>query len=260
MSAIEGAALSRGGAARRGAAVAGSTSTRCRSPCSAPTASTRPTTAGRRSCSTRARGSPTRPGALSSKATSDAYVAHLRRDLEDGTWDAKCGHLRTQSTYEGALSSSSRAVRVYQRPLSPKHRHGSSRRAQGNRRRPWPPRGLPHSPCQCRQRIPSPDRRASAAGRRLRDRRPASGSGICWTAISTSPVGRNLPLRPPAGGKMFLALISAAMPTCSITLAKWMPLAPPASRIGSRDRPGRQQRAAFNSSPFEVIRMQARRP
>ena len=37
------------------------------------------------------------------KATSDAYVAHLRRDLEDGTWDARHGHLRSQPTYEGAL-------------------------------------------------------------------------------------------------------------------------------------------------------------
>jgi len=37
------------------------------------------------------------------RATSDGYVARLRRDLEDGTWDARHGHLRTQPAFEGAL-------------------------------------------------------------------------------------------------------------------------------------------------------------
>lgn len=37
------------------------------------------------------------------RATSEAYVAHLRRDLEDGRWDAEHGHLRAQPTFEGAL-------------------------------------------------------------------------------------------------------------------------------------------------------------
>lgn len=37
------------------------------------------------------------------RATSDRYVAHLRRDLEDGTWDARHGHLRTQPEFEGSL-------------------------------------------------------------------------------------------------------------------------------------------------------------
>ncbi|MDH2429662.1 methyltransferase domain-containing protein [Sphaerisporangium sp. TRM90804] len=30
-------------------------------------------------------------------------VEHLRRDLEDGTWDARHGHLRTQPEFQGAL-------------------------------------------------------------------------------------------------------------------------------------------------------------
>jgi len=37
------------------------------------------------------------------QATSDGYVAHLRRDLHDGTWDAQHGHLRGQPEFEGAL-------------------------------------------------------------------------------------------------------------------------------------------------------------
>jgi SAM-dependent methyltransferase len=37
------------------------------------------------------------------RATSDGYVAHLRRDLDDGTWDSRHGHLRTQPAFEGCL-------------------------------------------------------------------------------------------------------------------------------------------------------------
>lgn len=37
------------------------------------------------------------------RSTSEAHVAHLRRDLEEGRWDAQYGHLRTQPAYEGAL-------------------------------------------------------------------------------------------------------------------------------------------------------------
>lgn len=37
------------------------------------------------------------------RGTSDGYIAHLRRDLEDGTWDARYGYLRTQPEYEGSL-------------------------------------------------------------------------------------------------------------------------------------------------------------
>jgi SAM-dependent methyltransferase len=37
------------------------------------------------------------------RATNDGYVANLRRDLEEGTWDARYGHLRTQPEYEGSL-------------------------------------------------------------------------------------------------------------------------------------------------------------
>jgi hypothetical protein len=36
-------------------------------------------------------------------ATADAYVAHLRADLTDGTWDRKHGHLRTQPELDGSL-------------------------------------------------------------------------------------------------------------------------------------------------------------
>jgi SAM-dependent methyltransferase len=36
-------------------------------------------------------------------ATADGYVAHLRRDLGDGTWDARCGHLRRQPEFDGSL-------------------------------------------------------------------------------------------------------------------------------------------------------------
>jgi hypothetical protein len=37
------------------------------------------------------------------RATSEKYVQHLRRDLADGTWDGRYGHLRTQREYEGSL-------------------------------------------------------------------------------------------------------------------------------------------------------------
>ena len=33
----------------------------------------------------------------------DRFTAHLRRDLDDGTWDARHGHLRTRPTFDGAL-------------------------------------------------------------------------------------------------------------------------------------------------------------
>jgi SAM-dependent methyltransferase len=33
----------------------------------------------------------------------DAYVAHLRRDLDSGAWDRKYGFLRTQPTFDGSL-------------------------------------------------------------------------------------------------------------------------------------------------------------
>jgi SAM-dependent methyltransferase len=36
-------------------------------------------------------------------ALCDAYVEHLRRDLADGTWDRRHGHLRTQPTFDGSL-------------------------------------------------------------------------------------------------------------------------------------------------------------
>ncbi len=36
-------------------------------------------------------------------ATSEAYIAHLRRDLHDGTWDQHDGHLRTQPQFDGSL-------------------------------------------------------------------------------------------------------------------------------------------------------------
>ncbi|PWI45333.1 class I SAM-dependent methyltransferase [Streptomyces sp. ICBB 8177] len=36
-------------------------------------------------------------------ATADAYTDHLRRDLADGTWDARYGSLREQPSYEGSL-------------------------------------------------------------------------------------------------------------------------------------------------------------
>jgi hypothetical protein len=36
-------------------------------------------------------------------AVGDRYVGHLRRDLEDGTWDSKFGHLRTQAEFDGSL-------------------------------------------------------------------------------------------------------------------------------------------------------------
>ena len=59
------------------------------------------------------------------KATSDGYVAHLRRDLEDGTWDAKYGPLRTQPTYEGALQALHFAQLGRVEALIAEHRHGS---------------------------------------------------------------------------------------------------------------------------------------
>lgn len=37
------------------------------------------------------------------RTTSEAYVAHLRGDLESGRWDAQYGHLRAQATFDGAL-------------------------------------------------------------------------------------------------------------------------------------------------------------
>lgn len=36
-------------------------------------------------------------------AAVDRFVDHLRRDLADGTWDARYGHLRTQPTFDGPL-------------------------------------------------------------------------------------------------------------------------------------------------------------
>jgi len=33
----------------------------------------------------------------------DAYVAHLRQDLDSGAWDRKYGHLRTRPTFDGSL-------------------------------------------------------------------------------------------------------------------------------------------------------------
>jgi hypothetical protein len=36
-------------------------------------------------------------------ATSQGYVDHLSRDLADGTWDARHGHLRTQPDFDGSL-------------------------------------------------------------------------------------------------------------------------------------------------------------
>jgi SAM-dependent methyltransferase len=33
----------------------------------------------------------------------ERFVAHLRRDLDDGTWDRRHGHLRTQPTFDGSL-------------------------------------------------------------------------------------------------------------------------------------------------------------
>jgi SAM-dependent methyltransferase len=33
----------------------------------------------------------------------DRFVEHLRRDLGDGTWDRRFGHLRTQPTFNGSL-------------------------------------------------------------------------------------------------------------------------------------------------------------
>ncbi|MFD0682888.1 class I SAM-dependent methyltransferase [Actinomadura fibrosa] len=35
--------------------------------------------------------------------TAGAYAEHLARDLADGTWDARYGHLRGQPSYEGSL-------------------------------------------------------------------------------------------------------------------------------------------------------------
>lgn len=35
--------------------------------------------------------------------TAAAYVAHLRRDLEDGSWDARHGALRAQAEFDGSL-------------------------------------------------------------------------------------------------------------------------------------------------------------
>ena len=37
------------------------------------------------------------------EATRDAYVAHLRRDLADGSWDRSFGHLRRQPQFDGSL-------------------------------------------------------------------------------------------------------------------------------------------------------------
>lgn len=36
-------------------------------------------------------------------AVQDRFIAALRRDLQDGTWDAKYGHLRRQPLFEGSL-------------------------------------------------------------------------------------------------------------------------------------------------------------
>jgi hypothetical protein len=36
-------------------------------------------------------------------AIGEWFVSTLGRDLEDGTWDARYGHLRTQSLFEGSL-------------------------------------------------------------------------------------------------------------------------------------------------------------
>jgi SAM-dependent methyltransferase len=36
-------------------------------------------------------------------ATAESYVAHLARDLGDGTWDKRFGHLRKQAEYTGSL-------------------------------------------------------------------------------------------------------------------------------------------------------------
>jgi hypothetical protein len=33
----------------------------------------------------------------------ERFVARLRRDLEDGTWDGRYGHLRKQPTFDGPL-------------------------------------------------------------------------------------------------------------------------------------------------------------
>src|SRR6266498_2266875 len=33
----------------------------------------------------------------------DRFTTDLRRDLDDGTWDARHGHLRTQPTFDGSL-------------------------------------------------------------------------------------------------------------------------------------------------------------
>lgn len=33
----------------------------------------------------------------------DRFTTNLRRDLDDGTWDARYGHLRTQPTFDGSL-------------------------------------------------------------------------------------------------------------------------------------------------------------
>jgi SAM-dependent methyltransferase len=36
-------------------------------------------------------------------AVAEAYVRHLQQELDDGTWDRKHGHLRTQPTFDGSL-------------------------------------------------------------------------------------------------------------------------------------------------------------
>jgi hypothetical protein len=33
----------------------------------------------------------------------DRFTGDLSRDLADGTWDRKYGHLRTQPTFDGSL-------------------------------------------------------------------------------------------------------------------------------------------------------------
>jgi SAM-dependent methyltransferase len=78
-------------------------STRCRFRSIVSTASTRPTTAAPKHCSTRTRGCRARRGASSARRSSIASPRPLRRDLDDGTWDARYGHLRAQPTFDGSL-------------------------------------------------------------------------------------------------------------------------------------------------------------
>jgi hypothetical protein len=37
------------------------------------------------------------------EAVATRFIEHLRRDLADGTWDRRHGHLRTRPTFNGAL-------------------------------------------------------------------------------------------------------------------------------------------------------------